>query len=315
MSQRMANLPQDRVIPAPPFTNVGVDLFGPFLVKQGRSEVKRYGCLFTCLVVRAIHIEIKHSLETDSFINALLRFVSRRGQVHTIRSDNGTNFVGAEKELKAAITSWNKAKISEFLLQRDITWLFNTPAASHMGGVWERQIRTVRKVLGSVMKQQVTSDEVLATVMCQVEFAVNSRPLTTVSDDPRDLEPLSANQLLLMKATSPLLVETVKQDQYCRKRWKQAQYLADLFWRRWTREYLPTLQLRSKWREEERNVRVGDIVIMVDDNTPRSVWPLGRVSNTFPGPDGLVRSVEVTTRQSVFVRPVHKLCLLEEVDC
>jgi hypothetical protein len=314
MSQRMADLPSDRVSAGePPFTYVGVDLFGPFMVKQGRSVVKRYGCLFTCLVIRCIHIEIVQSLETDSFINGLSRFICRRGNVKSIRSDNGTNFVGADKELRTAIKAWNQSKVSEFLLQREIAWLFNTPAASHMGGAWERQIRTVRKVLASVMKQQVTTDEVLSTVMCHVEFVINSRPLTTVSDDPRDLEPLSPNHLLLLKSTPPLLVETTKQDVY-RRRWKQAQYLSDIFWKRWLREYLPTLQLRSKWQQEERNVRVGDVVIIVDDNMPRCTWPLGRVVKTFPGHDGLVRSVEVATQQSVLTRPIHKLCLLETVD-
>jgi hypothetical protein len=145
--QKMADLPEDRVIPnKPPFTFVGVDCFGPFMVKRGRSLVKRYGVLFTCLTVRAIHIEIAHSLDTDSFLQAMRRFVSRRGHPEVMRSDNGTNFVAGEKELRNAILGWNQERIHKFLLQRNVRWVFNSPAASHQGGAWERCIRTVHKV-------------------------------------------------------------------------------------------------------------------------------------------------------------------------
>ena len=117
--QKMANLPEDRVCPSePPFTYTGVDCFGPLFVHRGRSTVKRYGLLFTCLAVRAIHIEVAHSLDTDSFINALRRFITRRGQPQRIRSDNGSNFVRGDKEPREAINDWNQEKIHEFLLAK-----------------------------------------------------------------------------------------------------------------------------------------------------------------------------------------------------
>ena len=109
MSQNMADLPVDRITPdEPPFTSVGVDFFGPFLIKRGRTEIKRYGCIFTCLTIRAVHIEVTHSLDTDSFISALRRFIARRGNPKLLRSDNGGNFVGSEKELREAIQDWNQ---------------------------------------------------------------------------------------------------------------------------------------------------------------------------------------------------------------
>ena len=121
----MADLPKDRVSHGDaPFTNVGIDFFGPFLVKRARTEVKRYGCLFTCLTTRAIHIEICHSLETDSFINALQRFISRRGNPAVIRSDNGTNLVGARSELRRALQQWNHQRIEHHLHQREVQWIF-----------------------------------------------------------------------------------------------------------------------------------------------------------------------------------------------
>ena len=146
--QKMADLPRDRLLPdKPPFTNTGMDYFGPFEIKRGRAKVKRYGVLFTCLTVRAVHLEVAYSLDTDSCINALRRFQARRGQVSIIRSDNGTNLVGAERELRQALKELDQSRINEAMMQKSVQWLFNPPAASHHGGIWERQIRTVRKVL------------------------------------------------------------------------------------------------------------------------------------------------------------------------
>ena len=125
--QKMADLPADCLTPdQPPFTSVGIDCFGPFQVRRGRSLVKRYGVIFTCLAKRSVHIEVAHSLDTDSFLMALRRFIARRGQVKEIRSDNGTNFTSGESELRESISAWNHTKIHEALLQKDIKWVFNT---------------------------------------------------------------------------------------------------------------------------------------------------------------------------------------------
>ncbi|XP_072171548.1 uncharacterized protein [Diadema setosum] len=312
VEQKMADLPADRVAAEkPPFSHVGVDCFGPYMVKQGRSLVKRYGCIFTCLVIRAIHIEVLHSLDTDSFLNALQRFISRRGRPEIIRSDNGTNFIGAEREPREGLKRWNQGKIHDHLLQQGINWRFNPPTASHMGGAWERQIRTTRKVLNAVVKQQTLNDEGLVTLMCLVESIVNGRPLTVTSDDVHDAEPLTPNHLLLLRPSNVLPPDVFQQtDLYSRRRWRQIQYLADVFWRRWVREYLPSLQQRQKWQEVARNLQLGDLVLIVDDQ-PRNKWLMGRVMETFPGKDNLVRSVRVKHSRGILERPVTKLCLLE----
>lgn len=314
-SQKMGILPSCRVTSGQaPFTFVGVDYFGPFHIKRGRSEVKRYGCIFTCMTIRAIHLEVAHSLDTDSFMHALMRFVSRRGKPKEMWCDNGTNFVGAEKELTNSLQNWNVNHIENQLLKRGIEFHFNPPAASHMGGVWERMIRTVRKVLTPLLKQQPLDDEALTTMMCQVESIVNSRPITTLSEDPKDLNPLTPNHLLLLNVDQSLPFEkTTVRDQFHRKRWKQVQYLADCFWVRWTREYLPTLQVRSKWNTLEYNFKVGDIVIVVME-TSRDHWPLGRILEVYPGSDGCVRKVKILTQGSTLIRSVTKLCLLESVS-
>ena len=312
-TQKMADLPSCRLqSDHPPFTFVGVDLVGPMLVKLGRSEVKRCRCIFTCLTVRAVHLEMTNGLDTDSFINALQRFTSRRGAPKEIWCDNGTNFVGAERELRRSLKEWNRARIHDFLLQRDIEWHFNPPRASHMGGVWERMIRSVRMLLNPLLKEKRINDEGMLTLLCSVEAIINGRPLTAVSDDPNDLSALTPNDLLIPGTPRQLPLGLFRQeDQYVRRRWRQVQYLADVFWRRWTKEYLPTLQARSKWSERKPNISVGDIVLLVDD-THRNYWP--RVLEVFPGDDGLVRTVKVKTQSTTLVRPIAKICLLETAE-
>lgn len=190
--QRMADLPSERLtVDLPPFTNVGVDYFGPIEVKRGRSLVKRYGVIFTCVASRAVHLDIAYSLDTDSCINALRRFLCRRGQVSRLRSDNGTNFIDAENELRKALADLNQSKIQKTLAHKGIKWSFNPPAASHYGGAWERIIRMVRKVL--------LDDEGLHTFLCEVESILKDRPITKVSEDPNDLEPLTPNHLLTIR--------------------------------------------------------------------------------------------------------------------
>ena len=201
----MSDLPVDRVTPdKPPFSFVGVDCFGPFWVKRARSQVKRYGVLFTCLVSRAIHIEVAQSMDTNAFVNSMRRFIARRGVPEVMRSDNGSNFVSGNKELRKAISEWNERQIHEFPLQRNIKWLFNPPSGSHLGGVWERCIRTVRKILVALIKEQPLDDEGLTTLMCEVEAIINERPITKSSDDPSDAEALTPNHLLLLHPSSKL---------------------------------------------------------------------------------------------------------------
>lgn len=201
----MANLPEDCLVPdKPPFTSVGVDCFRPFQVRRARSLIKRYGVIFTCLTVRAVHIEVAHSLDTDSFLLALRRFIARRGEVKEMHSDNGSNFTSRERELRESIDTWNQGKISEEMLQRDIKWSFNPSYGSHHGGVWEQCIRLVRRILHALLQEQTIDDKGLVTVMCEVESILNSCPITVVSDDSRDLQPLTPNHLLLLKSDSPM---------------------------------------------------------------------------------------------------------------
>ena len=328
--QKMADLPSERVVPSPPFTHCGADAFGPYIVKEGRKEVKRYGCIFTCLALRAVHIEVMTKLDTDTFIQALRRFIARRGQVSSIKTDNGTNFTGAEKELKAALEEMDHIKISEFLLAKDCEWIVwkkNPPEASHMGGVWERQIRSIRTILTALMKNHssMLTDESLRTLMTEVEAIINSRPLTVDTlNDPLSPIPLSPIQLLTFKSdvVFPPPGKFDRPDVYSRKHWRRVQYLANEFWSRWKSEYLASLQERQKWTKKSRNFLVGDVVLVKDSNifTKRNGWPMALIEEVLPSNDDLVRQVKLRVaykqenKTRTLVRPITKLVLLVGAD-
>ena len=319
--QQMSDLPKERLEPSPPFTHVGMDVFGPFIVKDGRKELKRYGLLFTCFALRAIHIEILDDLTTDSFINGFRCFQAIRGNVSTVFCDRGTNFIGAKNEL-------NVEDVTKRLETFNCEFRFNPPSSSHMGGVWERQIRTIRNVFSGLLQGASgrLDSTSLRTLMYEVMSIVNSRPLTTDSlENPQDPIPLSPNNLLTMKpgaSTSAPPGTFIKEDLYLQKRWRRVQYLANEFWTRWKREFLQNLQPRQKWQDKQENIQVGDIVILKDEGA-RSDWKLCRVEKTYPGEDGLVRKVQllISTSQlnqygkchrarSYLDRPIHKLIFL-----
>ncbi|KAK3729294.1 hypothetical protein QZH41_002213 [Actinostola sp. cb2023] len=313
MTQEMAGLPKVRVTPyEPPFTYTGIDYFGPLHVKRGRGTAKRYGCIFVCMTSRAIHLELAQSLETDAFIMVLRRFINTRGTVKELRSDNGTNFVGAERELRLAIKGWNQQQIEDELRVHNCEWVFHPPGASHMSGVWEHLIRSVKRSMKGIIGERMVDEEVLRTVLSEAQGIANSRPLCHNSDDVRDVEAITPNHLLLQRPTMTLPPGKFDDtDLVSRKKWRQVQVLADHYWKRWLREYLPTLQERQKWTVPRRNLAPNDLVIVADDNTPRGHWLLGRVTQVCPGNDGYVRSADVKTANSTLRRPIRKLCLLE----
>nr|XP_049697737.1 uncharacterized protein LOC126054893 [Helicoverpa armigera] len=220
---RMGDLPEGRLAHHQrPFTHTGVDLFGPMEVTIGRRREKRYGVLFTCLTVRAIHVELVGSLTTDDVIMALRRVAARRGWPRHLYSDNGTNLRGADKELKKCVSELDEKLLADGVQSYSMTttWTFSPPASPHWGGAWERLIRCVKNALKVVLKERAPRDAVLQTLMTEVEVMINSRPLT---------------------------------------HWRIAQQLADSFWRRWVKEVLPDMRPRKKWQQEQRPLQVGDL--------------------------------------------------------
>ena len=201
----MADLPRERItFKEPPFSNTGVDYFGPFFGTVRRSTEKRWGFLFTYLTTRAVHFEVVSSMDTSSCVMGIERFCARRGIPSVIWSDNGTNFVASEKELLSNINNWNQQVLGETLVKKGIKWKFNPPSAPHHGGVWESLVRSFKHVFYAVSGNRRLTDEVLTTTFCLVEQCLNARPITPVSPEATDLDALTPNHFLLGTASSTL---------------------------------------------------------------------------------------------------------------
>ncbi len=316
----MSDLPMDRVTVDPPFTHVGLDVFGPWSIMsrrtRGRSaDRKRWVVIFSCLSTRAVHLEVIESMSTSSFINALRQFLAVRGPVKHFRSDRGTNFIGACRELNI---NTDDPELKGYLQEQGCTWSFNAPHSSHMGGAWERMINTARHILDALLLKTSLSrltHEVLTTLMSEVMAIMNARPVLPISSDTDTLEVLSPSMLLTQNAsTVPALLGDFDMKDLYKKEWRQVQYLADAFWKAWRRDYLVTLQVRRKWTAEKRDLQEGDVVLLKDSNVKHNEWPIGLIVKTIPSSDNRVRKVEVKIIKEgsakVYLRPISEVVLL-----
>jgi hypothetical protein len=226
--QRMADLPRHRTEPSAPFTYCGIDCFGPFIVRDIRKSKKRYGMIVTCLSSRAVHIELLDDMSTDALINGLRCVIAIRGPITTIRCDYGSNLIGAKRELKEALHSTEANQLRQFLSRNHCDFVFNPPHSSHMGGVWESHIRSIRSILSTLLTQHSAhlDTSTLRTFLYECMAIINCRPLCAQEvTDHSGPEPLTPNHLLTMKsqAVLPPPGDFVEEDFYARKRWKKAQ--------------------------------------------------------------------------------------------
>ncbi|XP_046388857.1 uncharacterized protein LOC124157853 isoform X1 [Ischnura elegans] len=316
--QIMGNLPQYRTMPNRPFSKSGVDYAGPVSIKTSpgkcRSSYKGFICVFVCLSTRAVHLEAVSNYTSEAFIAAFRRFVGRRGHCSLLLSDKGTNFVGADRELKELFqrSSNFTRTLAEALASNGTEWRFNPPTAPHFGGIWEAAVKSTKHHLRRVIGETKLTFEELSTLLCQVEACLNSRPLVPLSDDPNDIQALTPAHFLIQSSSylipEPALIE---ENIPTLKRWQMVQQMLQHYWRRWSREYLQSLQQRQKWATSTPNIKAGDLVIACNDNTPPARWQLARVIKVHPGDDGYVRVVTIQTANSVLKRPVNNLIILK----
>lgn len=319
IEQLMGPLPSSRVEPARAFSKTGVDYAGPFLLKtktgRGARTEKCWLSLFVCFTTKAVHIELVTRLTTQAFLAAFRRFISRRGHPTVMYSDNGTNFVGANRELKELklllLTQNHNNNIAEELSQAGIEWVFSPERASHFGGLWEAGVKSVKYHLKRTLGNAILTFEEMSTVLCQIEACLNSRPLVPMSSDPSDLNVLTPGHFLVHAPLNALPEPSLTDIKINRlDRWQYVQLLQQHFWKRWSKDYLSRMQQRPKWFQRRRDLKIGDLVLMAEDNLPPSKWARGRVEQTHPGRDGHVRVVTLRTATSTFRRPVVKLTLL-----
>ena len=324
----MGDLPKERVDPPlKAFQDVGIDFAGPFLSrKSSRTVVKSYMALFICFASKAVHLEAVSDMTTSACSAALRRFVARRGCPKTIYSDNGRNFIGTRAEimeLQRILKAEHEDSLQTLAAGLLINWVFIPPRAPHFGGLWESAIKRAKQHLRKVMGNKVLTFEELGTLFCQIELILNSRPICPISEDPNDDTILTPAHLCLggkldclpLKETAGCNRSTEEEasDSTAVRKWAHLQNLTIHFWRRWTKEYVTSLQERNKWKRETSGLKVGDVVYVTDDNTPPLQWPLARVSYVYSGPDGFVRVVKIKTANGTYNRPVHKLRKLFDV--
>lgn len=310
----MAELPESRVTFVRPFLSTGVDYAGPLYIRsskrRGSKLDKAYIVVFVCYATKAIHIELAGDMSTESFLAAFRRFISRRGLCRDMFSDNGSNFIGAKKELQELFNIVKDNSIFLFLSKAHINWHFNPPASPHFGGMFEAAVKSIKYHLRRTLSTTSLTFEEMVTVLTQIEALLNSRPLYTTSDD--DLNPLTPAHFLIGHSFTALPdpdLSHLKLNHL--SRWQYIQRLRQEFWKQWHKSYLVSLQSRSKWQiNKDPAVKLNDVVLLHENNLPPSKWILGRVMQLHPGNDGIVRVVTIRTADTTLKRPVVKISVL-----
>lgn len=293
----MGELPVPRIdFGVKAFTHVGLDAFGPYLVKYGRGSIKRYGLIFTCLTYRAVHLEVLNDMSTDLTIMAIRRFLVRRGGSVHFYSDRGTNFVGAKnllhEDLKQVIAPLEAAVTKQF----GIKWHIQPAYSPWWGGAWERLIQSIKKCIDFVMHEEIPREDIFLNAMIEAEFWMNRRPLTHTPINHEDAQPLTPNAVLFgddqENLAATIGVFNVS-DAHSHKAYRRSQHLVSKFLSRWNREYLPLINRRSKWFEKTHPIRVKDVVILTDPTQSKNAWKKGLVVRVYPGDDGIVRAADI----------------------
>uniref|UniRef100_A0A914IHH6 Integrase catalytic domain-containing protein n=1 Tax=Globodera rostochiensis TaxID=31243 RepID=A0A914IHH6_GLORO len=321
------DLPKERVNEARPFHHTGVDYFGPLKVRQGQETVKIYVALFTCLVIRAIHLEVAEDYSAEAFLRTFRRFTARRGVPALIMSDQGTNFVAGSKAIREAWTdTLLPAHSQQQLAQQGVNWIFNTSHAPWKGGTWERLIGITKNALRrSVGRNLLTLDE-FGTLICEIEAIVNHRPITFESDEDPTYTALRPVHFLIpygqVETNFPLLEEDINDPDYVptptnrdhlTRMLSNANLRLNKFWHAWRTDYLLSLRERDRYKTStgHQSPTAGDVVIVEDDQLPRSLWALGKIERVQFGKDGKARTVLLNLNGKQKIRAVNQIYNLE----
>lgn len=314
----MGNLPAQRLSPGFPFMTTGVDYAGPVLIlnRKGRGArtVKAYICIFICFTTRAVNLELVGDLSTDAYLLALKRFVSRRGKPSHIFSDNGKNFVGL-MNLFSKFLSKCSQNIIDYATSQDIKFSFIPPYAPHFGGLWEAGVKSCKHHLRRVVGNLHLTYEEFNTVLTQVEAVLNSRPLSPMSTDPHDYQPLCPAHFLVGRPlTAPVCEDLTDNSPHSLSRYQRVEQIRQHFWSRWSTEYISEMQTRTKWKSRQADLKPDTLVLIKDDHAPPLKWCLGRIINTVPGSDGVARVADIQTEKGIIRRAFSKICPLWEND-
>nr|XP_049699604.1 uncharacterized protein LOC126053427 isoform X5 [Helicoverpa armigera] len=308
----MGQLPVNRTQLEFPFLNSSVDYAGPILIADRRGRgcklVKAYLCIFVCLAVKAVHIELVTDLTKEGYMAALNRFVARRGKPKSILSDNGTNFVGTCNELQQFLKQSN---ISYEVAQRGIEFTFAPPYSPHFNGIAEAAVRSTKHHLKRLLQLTHFTYEEMVTCLTQIEAVLNSRPLTPLSSDPLDFTVLTPSHFLIGRSLMAVPHPQVSDVNIGRlERYHRVEHIKQHFWKRFHLEYISLLQQKTKWTSSTGQLAEGTLVLIKERGQPPMLWPLGRVTKVFPGSDGITRVAELKTRKGTILRSFNNICPL-----
>lgn len=319
LTQRMADLPAVRVNkPKRPFINCMIDYAGPIKIKSSTLRaakiVKAYIAIFVCMAVKAVHIEPVSDQTSAAFIAALRRFTARRGRPANIYSDNGTNFVGASKEI-VDMSKEEQERVNFELTNTNISFHFSPAGSPHFNGLVEAAVKSIKTHLKRAIGEVSLTFEELATTLYQIESAINSRPLCAMSSDPNDKTILTPAHFLIGDSMAAIPEEEfIETNINWLTRWNLVQRMVQQFWHRWQQEYLHTLQQRNKWRNAQDEPDKNDMVLVKDENLPSTKWPVARITEKHAGPDGKTRVVSVETESgSILKRAITKIVRLPQL--
>ncbi|XP_055522570.1 uncharacterized protein LOC129716754 [Wyeomyia smithii] len=316
LHQLMGQIPVDRLAPNPPFSITGIDYAGPVNIinrrTRGATSSKGYIALFVCFCTRAVHLEAVSDLSTSAFIAAFIRFSSRYGLPSRIHSDNATNFRGAARKFRELYRHINETErndqVTDFFSNKGIEWKFIPARSPHHGGLWEAGVKVAKSFLSKIGGDACFTFEELSTVLAQVSACMNSRPISPLSNDPNDPQPLTPAHFLIGRPLHSVPeINQLERHIGSLSRWEFVQRIAQQFRARWQKEYVLSLQRMAKWQKAAPNISAGDFMLLVDDNEKPKQWPMGRIVGTFPGTDGHVRVVDVKTANGTTRRDVRRL--------
>ena len=321
-NQLMADLPREKVTPAPALLKVGVDYCGPFSMSYpGRKArpVKCFVVVFVCLVTKAVHLEVALDLTTQAFVAALRRFVSRRSKPQLIMCDNAKNFVGAKREVDELAKLFKNQQFQDAVVREacneSIEFRFIPARSPNFGGLWEAAVKSFKcHFKRTIGLRTITHDE-FVTVLVQIEACLNSRPLTPLSSDPNDLDVLTPGHFLVQRPLTSMAEPSYQDIPENRlSMWQRTQEFVRRIWEKWSTQYLSTLHSRTKWTRQRNNLAVGTMVLLREENLPPLKWQLGRVTDVRVGNDVNVRVATIRTKDGTYERGISKICILPIED-
>ncbi|KAL0832508.1 hypothetical protein ABMA28_000724 [Loxostege sticticalis] len=314
--QLMGSLPRDRITPARIFSKVGIDYFGPVNVKQStlrRSVIsKGYVAVFICFVTKAVHLEAVSDLTTECFLAAFKRFISRRGMPTDVYCDNMSTFKSANTQL---IQLYNNERhvenVTDFGAQKGIQFHFIPSYSPNFGGLWEAAVKSAKHHFKRILGLNTVTYEQLNTLIVEIEGILNSRPLTSMSQDLSDFSFLTPGHFLIGCPITAVPEPDVTAVPYNRLRfWRRCLQMKQHFWHVWSKDYISMLNSRTKWLKVLPNLKEGMLVLVKTDSTPPLQWPMGRIEKIFAGSDGMTRVVQVRTHKGSYRRSISSIIVL-----